>query len=91
VSELAHATLRSRLVDAAARYVPDLRVADVQPAFAGVRAQALARDGALLDDFVFSHTERALHVRNAPSPGATASMAIARHVAGQAARAFGLR
>jgi L-2-hydroxyglutarate oxidase len=90
VGELAHAALRSTLVRAAARYVPDLRVADVQPAFAGVRAQAVGRDGALLDDFVFSHTERALHVRNAPSPGATSSLAIARYVADEAERALGL-
>jgi L-2-hydroxyglutarate oxidase len=55
-----------------------------------VRAQALARDGRLIDDFVFSATDRALHVRNAPSPGATASLAIAAHVAEQADRAFGL-
>jgi L-2-hydroxyglutarate oxidase LhgO len=51
-----------------------------------VRAQALGRDGKLVDDFVFSHTERALHVRNAPSPGATAALAIARHVADEAER-----
>lgn len=57
-----------------------LRPADVQPAFAGVRAQALARDGRLIDDFVFSATERALHVRNAPSPAATSSLTIARYV-----------
>jgi (S)-2-hydroxyglutarate dehydrogenase len=91
VGELRHAALRSTLVRAAARYVPELRVEDVQPSFAGVRAQALARDGRLLDDFVFSRTPRALHVRNAPSPGATASLAIARHVADEAERAFGLR
>jgi 2-hydroxyglutarate dehydrogenase len=89
-SELAHATARSSLVRAAVRYVPDLGVADVQPAFAGVRAQALGRDGRLLDDFVFSHTERALHVRNAPSPGATSALAIARHVAEEAERTFAL-
>ncbi len=47
-----------------------------------------ARDGKLVDDFVFSHTERALHVRNAPSPAATSSLAIARHVADEAERAF---
>jgi L-2-hydroxyglutarate oxidase LhgO len=70
--------------------VPELQIADVQPAFAGVRAQALGRDGGLVDDFVFSHTERALHVRNAPSPAATSSLAIARHVADEAQRAFGL-
>jgi 2-hydroxyglutarate dehydrogenase len=90
VTELRHAALRSTFVHAAARYVPELQIADVQPAFAGVRAQALGRDGGLVDDFVFSHTERALHVRNAPSPAATSSLAIARHVADEAQRAFGL-
>jgi 2-hydroxyglutarate dehydrogenase len=46
-----------------------------------VRAQALARDGALLDDFAFSEAGASLHVRNAPSPAATSSLAIARFVA----------
>jgi 2-hydroxyglutarate dehydrogenase len=90
VTELRHAALRSAFVRAAARYVPELRLTDVEPAFAGVRAQALGRDGRLLDDFVFSATERALHVRNAPSPAATSSLAIARHVADEAERAFAL-
>ena len=90
VTELRHAALRSAFVDAAARYVPELRSDDVESSFAGVRAQALARDGRLVDDFVFSRTERALHVRNAPSPAATSSLAIARHVADEAARAFDL-
>jgi len=90
VTELRHALLRSAFVRAAARYVPELQLADVQPAFAGVRAQALARDGRLVDDFVFSATDRALHVRNAPSPAATSSLAIARHVADEAERAFAL-
>lgn len=90
LTELGHATLRSAFVRAAARYVPELTTADVQPAFAGVRAQALTRDGRLVDDFVFSATTRALHVRNAPSPAATSSLAIARHVSGEAERAFGL-
>jgi 2-hydroxyglutarate dehydrogenase len=90
VSELHHALLRSAFVRAAARYVPELRSADVEPSFAGVRAQALGRDGSLLDDFLFSATERALHVRNAPSPAATSSLAIARYVADEAERAFGL-
>jgi 2-hydroxyglutarate dehydrogenase len=89
VTELRHAAFRSALVRAAARYVPELRAGDVEPAFAGVRAQALARDGELIDDFVFSATDRALHVRNAPSPGATASLALAAHVAEQADRVFG--
>src|SRR6185437_8154446 len=80
ITELNHAALRSAFVRAAARYVPELEKSDVEPSFAGVRAQALARDGKLVDDFVFSHTDRALHVRNAPSPAATSSLAIARHV-----------
>jgi 2-hydroxyglutarate dehydrogenase len=88
VSELRRAALRSAFVSAATRYVPELGVSDVEPAFAGVRAQALGRDGRPLDDFLFSRTERALHVRNAPSPAATASLAIARHVADQAQQAF---
>ncbi len=88
LAELARAAMLPAFVRAAARYVPELEVADVRPAFAGVRAQALARDGRLLDDFAFSHTERALHVRNAPSPAATSSLAIARHVADEAQRAF---
>ena len=90
VSELRHAAMHSAFVRAAARYVPELRVADVEPSFAGVRAQALGRDGRLIDDFVFSATPRALHVRNAPSPAATSSLAIARHVADEAERGFDL-
>ena len=90
VSELRYAALRSAFVRAAARYVPELQVQDVEPSFAGVRAQALGRDGRLVDDFVFSATPRALHVRNAPSPAATASLAIARRVSDEAQRAFGL-
>jgi (S)-2-hydroxyglutarate dehydrogenase len=88
VTEVRHAVLRSAFVRAAARYVPELQLSDVEPSFAGVRAQALGRDGRLVDDFVFSRTDRALHVRNAPSPAATSSLAIARHIADEAERAF---
>ncbi len=90
ITELRHAASRRALVATARRFVPELRVSDVVPAFAGVRAQALARDGTLLDDFAFSATERALHVRNAPSPGATSALAIARYVADEADRSFAL-
>jgi 2-hydroxyglutarate dehydrogenase len=82
IEEMRHAARRSELIAAARRYVPDLRDDDVEPGgLSGVRAQALGRDGRLVDDFVFSRTERALHVRNAPSPGATSALAIARVVA----------
>jgi L-2-hydroxyglutarate oxidase len=89
-TELRHAASRGAFTRAAARYVPELGVNDVRPAFAGVRAQALTRGGQLVDDFVFSVTGRALHVRNAPSPAATSSLAIARHVADRAGETFGL-
>jgi 2-hydroxyglutarate dehydrogenase len=90
LGELRRSVSRRALVAAAARLVPELGAEDVERGygFAGVRAQALARDGTLLDDFAFSASERALHVRNAPSPAATASLAIAQHVADQAERSF---
>jgi 2-hydroxyglutarate dehydrogenase len=86
VRELVHAVSPRALTRAAARYVPALEPGDAAFAWAGVRAQALGRDGRLVDDFVLSHTGRALHVRNAPSPAATAALAIARHVADEADR-----
>lgn len=89
-TELRHAARPSSLLRVAARYVPELEDAQARPAFAGIRAQALGRDGRLIDDFVVSSTPRALHVRNAPSPAATSSLALARHVADEAERAFGL-
>jgi L-2-hydroxyglutarate oxidase len=90
LTELRYAASVAALTRAAAAFVPELRTEDVEPAFAGIRAQALARDGTLLDDFVFSQTARALHVRNAPSPGATSSLAIAAMIADRAEHAFAL-
>jgi 2-hydroxyglutarate dehydrogenase len=89
IVELHHALSPGSLLRAAARYVPELAAGDAQPAFAGIRAQAVARDGTLLDDFAFSVTGRALHVRNAPSPGASASLSIARHIVDRASEGFG--
>ncbi|HKP90889.1 MAG TPA: FAD-dependent oxidoreductase, partial [Thermoleophilaceae bacterium] len=89
-TELRHAASRAALARAAAVYVPELRPADVLRGPFGVRAQALARDGGLLDDFAFEATDRALHVRNAPSPAATSALAIARHVADRAERELAL-
>jgi 2-hydroxyglutarate dehydrogenase len=80
-TEITHTLSRRALVAAAARFVPELRASDVEPGWRGVRAQAVGRDGTLYDDFAFSTTERTLHVRNAPSPAATSSLAIAREVA----------
>jgi 2-hydroxyglutarate dehydrogenase len=90
LDEIRYAASRRALVRTAARFVPSLTHDDVIDGFAGVRAQALARDGTLVDDFVFSATGRALHVRNAPSPGATSALAIARVIADRAEQAFRL-
>jgi 2-hydroxyglutarate dehydrogenase len=83
LTEIRHAVFPRTLLHDAQRYVPELKVEDIEPGHSGVRAQALARDGRLIDDFVFSRTGRVLHVRNAPSPAATASLAIARQIADQ--------
>jgi (S)-2-hydroxyglutarate dehydrogenase len=64
-----------------ARYLPELRAADLEPARAGIRPQALRPDGTLVDDFLFAQSARVLHVKNAPSPAATSSLAIAELVA----------
>jgi (S)-2-hydroxyglutarate dehydrogenase len=71
-------------------YVPELQPEDCLPGPAGVRAQALTADGKLVDDFVFSTGEGVVHVRNAPSPAATASLAIGRMIADKADAVFGL-
>lgn len=63
------------------RLVPDVRAEDLVPAPAGVRAQALGRDGRLVDDFLILEGPRAVHVCNAPSPAATAALEIGRTVA----------
>jgi L-2-hydroxyglutarate oxidase len=77
-------------VEALRRLVPELRAEDVRRAGAGVRAQALAEDGSLVDDFRIVEAERMIHVLNAPSPAATASIAIGEAIAGLAARRFEL-
>jgi L-2-hydroxyglutarate oxidase LhgO len=72
-------------------YIPELEMSDLLPGPSGVRAQALGPDGALVDDFVFNtQGNRIVHVRNAPSPGATSSLAIGRMIADTAAQTFGL-
>jgi (S)-2-hydroxyglutarate dehydrogenase len=76
---------------AARRYVPELRRVDLAQGGSGVRAQCVARDGSLVDAFLFVEGDRILHVRNAPSPAATASLAIGRTIAERAIERFGLR
>jgi 2-hydroxyglutarate dehydrogenase len=86
IAEIRHAASRRAFVAALRGYVPELSVRDVLPGPAGIRAQALDRNGRLVDDFVVHRTDRALHVRNAPSPAATSSLALARLIADEAER-----
>lgn len=72
------------------RYVPELRSDQLTFGPSGVRAQAVARDGSMVDDFDLAGTDRILHVRNAPSPAATASLAIGRMLTERAIERFGL-
>jgi (S)-2-hydroxyglutarate dehydrogenase len=87
--ELAHAASTRRFAHEAASYVPELEPGDFTRWYSGTRAQAVSRDGRLVDDFVVSETERALHVRNAPSPAATSSLALARLIADRVETALG--
>ena len=79
--EIHLAASRQAFAAHAARYVPSVRAEDLLPAFGGLRAQAVGRNGKLVDDFVLSYTPRAVHVRNAPSPAATSSLALAARIA----------
>ena len=79
--EMRNAASATSFVAEAARMVPALAGAKAQPGPAGIRAQALTRDGKLVDDFVVHRTENAIHIRNAPSPAATSSLALARLIA----------
>ena len=81
LAELRMAASPRAFVAAAARYMPGLSVTDLDGgSHAGVRAQAVGRDGALVDDFVISVDGRVSHVRNAPSPAATSAFALAREL-----------
>jgi len=82
---------KAAFVKALQRLVPELKPEDVKAGGSGVRAQAVRPDGSLLDDFSIVTSADAIHVLNAPSPGATASLAIGRHIAGLAGQTFDLR
>jgi (S)-2-hydroxyglutarate dehydrogenase len=75
---------RSAFARACAALVPEITEHDLAPGGAGVRAQAVARSGALVDDFSIAEGERMVHVLNAPSPAATASLAIGEEIAARA-------
>ncbi|HEY6672187.1 MAG TPA: L-2-hydroxyglutarate oxidase [Solirubrobacterales bacterium] len=82
-TELGRALSRRAFLSELRRFIPELEVRDILAGPSGIRAQAVDRDGRLVDDFVVHRTERALHVRNAPSPAATSSLALAKLIADQ--------
>jgi (S)-2-hydroxyglutarate dehydrogenase len=90
LGEMYRSLSREAFVKALQKLIPELRIQDVRPAGSGVRAQAVAPDGALVDDFRIVETERMVHVLNAPSPGATASISIGKSIAEMAAKNFAL-
>ncbi len=83
--EMVRSWHKGAFVAALQRLMPELRAEHLEAAPAGVRAQAIAPDGCLLDDFAFAETPRVIHVLNAPSPAATASLAIGQAIAGKVA------
>ncbi|WP_426508915.1 L-2-hydroxyglutarate oxidase [Serratia proteamaculans] len=83
LAEVRRSLSRQRFTENARRLIPELQPEDIQPGPAGVRAQALTADGKLVDDFHFVKGRRSLHVCNAPSPAATASLEIGREIVRQ--------
>lgn len=89
-TEIWRDVVKSAAVREMQRYLPPLRGSDVVRGPSGIRAQVMTRGGELVDDFHFAEGPRSLHVVNAPSPGATSSLAIGRHIARRACTQFGL-
>jgi L-2-hydroxyglutarate oxidase len=91
IGELYRSLNKSAFVRALQKLVPEIRASDLVPGGAGVRAQAVSAKGALVDDFVIKERRNAIHVLNAPSPGATASLAIGKAITEMAAKNFALK
>ena len=90
LAEMHRSVMKSVFVKDLRKLIPEIRSQDLVPGGAGVRAQAVSRQGALLDDFSIQETQGAIHVLNAPSPGATSSLSIGSHIAHLAAQSFNL-
>ncbi len=80
IKEMTDSLAKRRYLANVRKYLPDMQPADMVRSTAGVRAQAVRRDGSLVDDFILQSTDRVMMVRNAPSPAATSSLAIAEHI-----------
>jgi (S)-2-hydroxyglutarate dehydrogenase len=86
--EMANSLLKSRYLALCRRYCPELELSDLAPYRSGVRAQAVLADGTMVHDFLIGETERTIHVLNAPSPAATSSIPIGRHITRLAEQKF---
>jgi (S)-2-hydroxyglutarate dehydrogenase len=86
--EMVNSLLKSRYLELCRRYCPELELSDLSPYRAGVRAQAVLADGTMVHDFLIGETERTIHVLNAPSPAATSSIPIGRHITRLAEQKF---
>jgi L-2-hydroxyglutarate oxidase len=91
LGELWRSMNKQAFVRALQRLVPEIQAADLSPAPAGIRAQALLPDGMLVDDFLFQETERVVNVCNAPSPAATASLNIGAMIVDRLSQRFDAR
>jgi L-2-hydroxyglutarate oxidase len=87
--EMANSLLKSRYLALCRRYCPELELSDLSPYRSGVRAQAVLADGTMVHDFLIGETERTIHVLNAPSPAATSSIPIGRHITRLTEQKFG--
>ncbi len=88
MGEMYRSASKAAFVRALQKLVPSITAPDLVPGGAGIRAQALARDGRLLDDFYMAGDRRTIHVLNAPSPAATAAISIGRQIAAMAIQKF---
>ena len=90
LAEMHRSLMKGVFVKDLQKLIPEIRSDDLVPGGAGVRAQAVSRQGQLLDDFSIQQTPNAIHVLNAPSPGATSSLSIGDYVARLAGKSFAL-
>jgi len=89
ISEFKNSIFKSGYLELVRKYCPQVKLSDLTPYPAGVRAQAVAKDGTLIHDFLFVNTKRTFHVCNAPSPAATSAIPIGEYIVDRAEEIFG--
>lgn len=89
LSEFKNSIFKNGYLELVKKYCPQVQIKDLIPYPAGVRAQAVSKDGMLIHDFLFVNTKRTFHVCNAPSPAATSAIPIGEHIVEKAGKIFG--